>query len=65
MEEQAKITAMIKLTLTVYGDLPYAIKNGYETEAYGIAQGIVESAKDDCGLVGKDMEIEHIEYELI
>lgn len=65
MEKGAEITATIKLKFSAYGDLPYAIQNGHEDEAYSLAHSLAEDMIDCCGYAGKDMLIEDIEYKLV
>ena len=65
MEKGAEVAATIKLKFSVYGDLPYAIQNGYDDYAYSLAHSLTEDVINCCGYGGKDMVIEDIEYKLV
>ncbi len=64
-EQEAVVTATIKLQFRVCGDLVKAIQNGWLDEADQIANSLVEDCKDCCGLVSDDMSIEDVEYRLV
>lgn len=64
-EQEALVTATIKLQFRVGGDLVKALQNCWHEEADQIAKSLVEDCKDCCGLVADDMSIEDIEYGLV
>ena len=50
-EQEAVVTATIKLQFRVCGDLVKALQNCWYDEADQIAKSLVEDCKDCCGLV--------------
>lgn len=64
-EQEALVTATIKLQFRVSGDRVKALQNCWYDEADQIAKSLVEDCKDCCGLVADDMSIEDVEYGLV
>lgn len=61
-ETGVTIEATIKLRTTVYGRIEQQLRKGEDVTED--VEALVEDIIDCCGIAGRDMRVEEIEYEL-
>ena len=56
------IEASIRLKFTAYGEIEQRLRKGEDVAGY--AEALVDNVIECCGLAGKDMTVEDVEYQL-
>lgn len=58
------VEATIKLRYTAYGEIERLVRSGANEEAQGMAEAQVDDIIDCCGLAGRDMTVDEVEFSL-